>query len=542
MVLLNIVGGIALILFGIRFLRKGLERLLGFGLHAWLKRMSQRPWRAAIAGAGFGTVAPSSTAQTLLTLQLVKAGELSREGALAFLLGANAGITVTVQLIALRVFDYYSLFLVAGFLGFQFFRSERIRGSGQSLLGLGLIFLAMTIISDAARVLAADPEFTTVLDLLQNHRLLLMLFAAVFTLSAQSSTAVIGLGLAFAATGKASLELLVPIVLGANLGIGITSLFAGYATAAGRALAVANLAVKGLLIAAALIFFSRLVAALGATPGDVARQAANLHTAFSLIAVVVGVAFGGLLGKWLDKVMKPTLAEETAVRPVATHLDPTSLSVPVFALANATRETLLLGDEVRSMLEGAWRAFNKPSLELARGVQKHDDRVDELHTAIKHYLSQLPTDPLTPQESRLQFGLLNFASQLEGIGDIVDKTLCGAAVKQVQQPLALSDEDKADLTEFYERVMRRFDAATSVLATRDRELAREFLRQGDALKEWCIEAQKRHYQRLKNVKDTAQLEESARFIDMINAFRRISGLLNTIGHTFLLEGGEPTQS
>jgi phosphate:Na+ symporter len=542
MVLLNIVGGIALILFGIRFLRKGLERLLGFGLHAWLKRMSQRPWRAAIAGAGFGTVAPSSTAQTLLTLQLVKAGELSREGALAFLLGANAGITVTVQLIALRVFDYYSLFLVAGFLGFQFFRSERIRGSGQSLLGLGLIFLAMTIISDAARVLAADPEFTTVLDLLQNHRLLLMLFAAVFTLSAQSSTAVIGLGLAFAATGKASLELLVPIVLGANLGIGITSLFAGYATAAGRALAVANLAVKGLLIAAALIFFSRLVAALAGTPGDVARQAANLHTAFSLVAVVVGVVFGGLLGKWLDKVMKPTLAEETAVRPVATHLDPTSLSVPVFALANATRETLLLGDEVRSMLEGAWRAFNKPSLELARSVQKHDDRVDELHTAIKHYLSQLPTDPLTPQESRLQFGLLNFASQLEGIGDIVDKTLCGAAVKQVQQPLALSDEDKADLTEFYERVMRRFDAATSVLATRDRELAREFLRQGDALKEWCIDAQKRHYQRLKNVKDTAQLEESARFIDMINAFRRISGLLNTIGHTFLLEGGEPTQS
>ena len=317
MVLLNIAGGIALILFGIRFLRKGLERLLGFGLHAWLKRMSQRPWRAAIAGGGFGTVAPSSTAQTLLTLQLVKAGELSREGALAFLLGANAGITVTVQLIALRVFDYYSLFLVAGFIGFQFFRSERIRGSGQSLLGLGLIFLAMTIISDAARVLAADPEFVTVLDLLQNHRLLLMLFAAVFTLSAQSSTAVIGLGLAFAATGKASLELLVPIVLGANLGIGLTSLFAGYATSAGRALAVANLAVKGLLIAAALIFLPQLIGVLASTPGDTARQAANMHTVFSLIAVLVGVVFGGLLGKWLEKVMRPTLAAGRSRAPTA---------------------------------------------------------------------------------------------------------------------------------------------------------------------------------------------------------------------------------
>lgn len=542
MVLLNIAGGIALILFGIRFLRKGLERLLGFGLHAWLKRMSSRPWRASLAGAGFGTVAPSSTAQTLLTLQLVKAGELSREGALAFLLGANAGITVTVQLIALRVFDYYSVFLVAGFIGFQFFKSEKIRGAGQSMLGLGLIFLAMTIISEAAYVLSADPEFVTALDLLQNHRVMLLIFAGIFTLSAQSSTAVIGLGLAFAATGKASLELLVPIVLGANLGIGLTSLLAGYGTAAGRALAVANLAVKGVLIVTALVFFPQLTAFVGATPGDVARQAANLHTAFSLVAVVIGVGCGGLLGRWLDKIMKPTQAEENRVKPVATHLDPSALSVPVFALANATRETLLLADEVRSMLDGAWRAFNKPSLELARSVQKHDDRVDELQTAIKHYLSQLPTDPLTPQESRLQFGLLNFASQLEGIGDIVDKTLCGAAVKQVQQPLALNMEDKADLTEFYERMMRRFDAATSVLATRDRELAREFLKQGEVLKDFCIEAQKRHYQRLSHVKDAAQLEESARFIDMINAFRRISGLLNTIGHTFLLEDGDRVQA
>ena len=538
MVLLNIAGGIALILFGIRFLRKGLERLLGFGLHAWLKRMSQKPWRASVAGAGFGTVAPSSTAQTLLTLQLVKAGELSREGALAFLLGANAGIPVTVQLIALRVFDYYSLFLVAGFAGFQFFRSEKIRGAGQSLLGLGLIFLAMTIISDAAKVLAADPEFVTAIELLQNHRVMLVIFAAIFTLSAQSSTAVIGLGLAFAATGKASLTLLVPIVLGANLGIGLTSLLAGYSTAAGRALAVANLAVKGVLIALAVAFFPQLIAFIETTPGDVARQAANLHTAFSVVAVLIGVACGGLLGRWLDKIMRPTRAEETMVKPVATHLDPSALSVPVFALANATRETLLLADEVRSMLDGAWRAFNKPSLELARSVQKHDDRVDELQTAIKQYLSQLPTDPLTPQESRLQFGLLNFASQLEGIGDIVDKTLCGAAVKQVQQPLALSAEDQADLSEFYERVMRRFDAATSVLATRDREMAREFLKQGDSLKDWCIGAQKRHYQRLSHVTDAARLEESARFIDMINAFRRISGLLNTIGHTFLLEDGE----
>ncbi len=88
--------------------------------------------------------------------------------------------------------------------------------------------------------------------------------------------------------------------------------------------------------------------------------------------------------------------------------------------------------------------------------------------------------------------------------------------------------------------LRAFGANAS--DARDRGLAEEFLKQANVVKDWCIEAQKRHYQRLKHVSDPAQLEESARFIDMINAFRRISGLLNTIGHTFLLEDGERVQS
>ncbi len=538
MVLLNIVGGIALILFGIRYLRKGLERLLGFGLHAWLKRMSQNPVQAVIAGLSFGTVAPSSTAQTLLTLQLVRTGELSRESSLAFLLGANAGITVTVQLIALRVFDYYSLFLVVGFAAFQFFRSETIKGAGQSLLGLGFIFLAMSIIGGAARVLAADPEFVTVLELLQNHRILLVIFAAVLALFAQSSTAVIGLALAFAATGKASLALMIPIVLGTNLGIGLTCLMAGFSSPPGRALAIANLVVKCALVVLALVFFDPLMAFVGGTPGDVGRQGANLHTAFNIVAVITGVALGGVIGRWLEKIMQATQAEEVVLRPASTHLDQSALSVPMFALASATRETLLLADEVRLMLEGGRRAIEKPNLELARTIEKHDDRVDDLHTAIKHYLSQLRVDQLTPHESRLQFGLLNFASQLEGVGDIVDKIICGYVLKQVQDPRDFSDEDRADLFDFYDRVLRRFDAATNVLATRDREMAEEFLKDGVQLKEWCIDAQKRHYQRLNSRSSAGVLEASARFIDMVNALRRISGLLNTIGHTFALDERE----
>jgi phosphate:Na+ symporter len=533
MVLLNIAGGVALILFGIRFLRKGLDRLLGHGLHGWLERMARRPSKAAAAGFAFGAVAPSSTAQTLLTLQLLNAGKLSAESMLGFLLGANLGITVMVQLIAFRFFEYYAVFLVVGLVAFQFMKSENVRGAGQAVLAMGFIFLAMNLIGSAARSLTGDPDFETILGILEHHRVLLVIFAAVVTFVTQSSTATIGLALALGEAGAAGLGLVLPVVLGANLGIGLTSLAAGFSTWAGRRLAVANLLLKTTAIVGALAFSPWLETALAHSPGSLARQGANFHTAFNLAVVFVGVALAAPLGRLMHRAVKPTAAEHS-VKPLASHLDPAALASPVFALANAARETLRLADEVRSMLEGGWRAWRDHNADAARGVRRYDDRVDELNASIKRYLSQIPADAMTPRDSQLQFGLLNFSSQLEAIGDMIDKSICGPVLAHARNDVQLSADDATALDVLYHKVLRRFDTAISVLATRDRELARQFLREGDELKEWCITTQKQHYARFAAI-DPHSIEPSTRFIDMLNVLRRISGQLNTIGHTFLLE-------
>jgi phosphate:Na+ symporter len=537
MVLLNIAGGVALILFGIRFLRKGLDRLLGHGLHGWLERMAQRPAKAAVAGFAFGTVAPSSTAQTLLTLQLLNAGKLSAESMLGFLLGANLGITVMVQLIAFRFFDYYAPFILVGLVAFQFMKSETLRGFGQAVLGMGFIFLAMNQIGAAARSLIENPDFATVLGVLVHHRVLLVIFAAVLTFLTQSSTATIGLALALGEVGLAGLSLLMPVVLGANLGIGLTSLAAGYATWAGRRLAAANLLLKCSAIVLSLVFFPALEVAFSHLPGSLARQGANFHTAFNIVVVLVGVALATPLGRLMRRAVKP-VEIEPGVRPLASHLDPAALPSPVFALANAARETLRLADEVRGMLESGWRAWRSHNAELARGVRRHDDRVDELNANIKLYLSQIPVDAMTPRDSQLQFGLLNFSSQLEAIGDVIDKSVCGPVLAHVRDDVHFHPDDETALDNLYQKVLRRFDTAISVLATRDRELARQFLKEGDELKQWCIDTQKKHYARGAAV-DPGSVEASTRFIDTLNVLRRISGQLNTIGHTFLLENATP---
>jgi phosphate:Na+ symporter len=530
MALWHIAGGVALMLFGIRFLRRGLERVFGHALHDWIERMCSNRWTAAVAGLGFGSVAPSSTAQTLLTMQLLNAGKLPAERMLVFLLGANVGITVTVQLIAFRFFEYNALFLIGGVGAYLWAKSENWRGAGQTALALGFIFLAMQLISDAAALLTANADFQTLMLVFGSHPWLLVIFAAGVTFATQSSTAVIGLVIALANAGTCTLNTVLPVVLGANLGLGLTSLVAGWETLAGKRLALANLVLKVAVLIPLLLAQPTLVDWIGGMPGGVARHAANFHTTFNLIVAFAGALLAGFVGRLVMRAVRddPTRPPFGAV---ATHLEPSALASPVFALANAARETLRLTEEVKGMLAGAWRGWQERDPALVQQVQEHDNRVDEMHAAIKHYLSQIPADRMTPRDSQLQFGLLHFASQLETVGDVIDKSFCHQILKQIADPRPLHPQDEADLSEMHRRTVARLDMAILVLTTRDRAAAERFLEEGDRLKEWCIEVQRAHYQRLIGGDDRA-LEASTRFLDLINALRRISGHLNTIGHTF----------
>ena len=142
-------------------------------------------------------------------------------------------------------------------------------------------------------------------------------------------------------------------------------------------------------------------------------------------------------------------------------------------------------------------------------------------------------ETLAPKDQQLQFGFLNFSSQLESIGDVLDKSLCGGVREHAHEKVRLHPADQSDLDQLYRKLVRRFNVAISVLATRDRELAAQFLREGDEVKEWCIAVQKRHFSGLA-AGDLPALVASTRFLDTFNVLRRISGQLNTIGHTFTL--------
>lgn len=229
--LLKIFGGVALIVFGVRYLRKGLDRLFGPRLGLWMQKLAARPGWAFLAGIIVSVLAPSSTTMSLLAVHSVKTGHLTARQMLTIVLGANIGLTVMVLLIGLDIHQMAPVIILAGVAFFQYTTVNRTRGIGQVLLAIGFILMAVDIMSRAAASAGdsggAAGEVQQLLALLQNHALLVALVATVMAMALQSSTATIGLIIGLGTAHAASLRLAFPIVLGANVGLAVTTLIVG---------------------------------------------------------------------------------------------------------------------------------------------------------------------------------------------------------------------------------------------------------------------------------------------------------------------------
>lgn len=528
MLALEIAGGVALILFGIRFLRKGLDRLFGGRLIAWISRMTERRLRAFGAGIVVGTLAPSSTALSLITLQMMRTGQLPAQRMMAVLLGANVGMTVMVQLLAFHVQDFAALLLVAGVIGFQFLRREALRGVGQCLLALGFVFLAMQLIGHAAEELSAAGTGAEWLRLLAGQPMVTFLVAATFTVAVQSSTASVGLAMALAAGGVFGPDLLVPWVLGANCGVSLTALAAGWSSLEGRRLATAGLLVRGLATAPLLALPAVADALLPWLPGSPAREIAIFHTAFNLVSGLLALPLIGPLTRLVAVMVVPR--EPAAGLPgVTTYLDPQALESPSLALANATRETLAMADGVKAMLRFFWKGYSTRDLQLMERVRQEDDRVDTSYRGIKDYLSRIEGE-MSEEETKWQFALLTFSNDLESVGDLIEKSLCDLLRKQAADGTFLPEPDYLALDELQTRVLARFEVAQSLLANRGATSARTFRSGKESLNDWCRQTQRAHYERLRRGEGT--LAASAYFLDLFEGFRRINSHISAIGYSF----------
>ncbi|MBS0187966.1 MAG: Na/Pi cotransporter family protein [Planctomycetes bacterium] len=527
---LHAAGGIALLLFAMRFLRKGLDRLVGERIDVWVGRVTGNAVRAALAGCAIGTVVPSSTSVSLLSITLVREGELPLTRALALTLGAFVGTTITVHLVAFDIFHQAPLLALLGVILFQGTSRDKLRAVGQIILSLAFLFMGVGIISDSTKALAAAKEIPMLLDMAADHPAILVVLGATLTVAAQSSTAIISVVVALGLTDARLMSdsVALPLVVGANLGLCITLLLAGWRQTDSRRLAVGVAIVRVALAAAIILSLPIPVLWMQKIPVALAERIAIAHTAFNLAAVILALPFLTPLSRLatLAAGSEPMQGTSVALR---TSRWPNE---PAIALSQSKREIGLVTREIVDMLEEAWEALKSGDEQMFKHIRGRDDQVDRLDRQIKKYLTMTMGDGLPEELDKARDRQLRFLTDLETIGDVIDRNLVGAAAKKAKKGVRFSEEGWEELKDYFRGTTATLELASAVFVSDSPEMARKLLEHKTRMRDHEIALREKHYDRLQKGSQQS-LETTDLHLEILSQLKHINHVVCGVAYGVL---------
>jgi phosphate:Na+ symporter len=528
LVLFSLLGGTALLLYGVRLVGEGLQRAAGTRLRHVLSTLTGNRFKALAVGAGVTALLQSSSATTVMLVGFASAGLLSLRQTIGVILGADVGTTVTVQLLA---FDLLAVSPLVVFLGWLLWTVGRgtPRYIGQAVFGFGFLFLGMKLVADGTAPLASSDLFRDLLAALTGQPLILFLVAAVFTALIRSSAAVIGLALSLAITGLMPLSGAIPIIFGANIGTAATALIAAVGqNAEALRVAAAHAAFKVLGVLLFVPFagpFSDLVAR---SAPDVPRQIANAHTLFNLILAAVFLPFTHIAADLFTRLVPDRRTPSTG----AIYLNPETIDTPAVALGQALRETLRMGDVVVQSLRDSLTVLEHNDERLLRSLVVRDDVIDRLEEDIKQFLIGLGQQSLTEEQAERETALIFVIANLEEIGDVIEKNLMELAAKKISGHHVFSQQGWSEIRELHAKVVENLELAMSALAAHDPTIAEKVIRHKSVVN--VIERQLRqtHIQRLhEGLRES--IDTSSIHLDLLANLKRTNSLIAGIAYAVL---------
>ncbi len=534
-VLVSLLGGAALLLYGVRLVGEGLQRAAGVHLRPILQSLSGNRVSALFVGAGVTAVLQSSSATTVMLVGFASAGLLTLRQTIGVILGADIGTTVTVQLLAFDLLGISPLLVFVGWL-----LSVAVKGSlsyvGRAILGFGFIFLGIKIISEGTVPLKDSELFREVISALIGQEVVLIVVAAVLTALVASSAAVIGIAISLAGSGIMPLEGAIPIILGANIGTAASALVASIgANVEARRVAVAHASFKVLGAVIFLPFLEPFARLVTGTAPDVARQIANAHTIFNVVLSVLFLPLAGFAADMITRLVPDT--RRTAEG--AIYLNVQTLDAPAVALGQALREALRMGDLVVLSLKETLRVFEKDDEQLMRAIHKRDDDIDRLEEDIKQFLTKLREQSLTEEQSERETALLFVVVDLEAIGDVIDKQLMELAEKKISGSHRFSEKGFAEIADLHAKVIENLELSLGALAAGDRSVAEKVLRHKSVISELERRYRQSHMQRLREgLKES--IDTSSIHLDVLLALRQVNSFATAIAYAVLgkhLPGG-----
>jgi len=491
---MQLFGGLALFLYGMEQMADALKAVAGERMKTILAKLTTNRFMGAVTGAFVTAVIQSSSVTTVLVVGFITAGLMTMSQSIGVIMGANIGTTITAQIVAFKVTKAALLMIAVGFFMLFASKNERTKHYGGMLMGLGLIFFGMSVMSDAMKPLRSYQPFLDMMISMENP-LVGILVAAAFTGLIQSSSATTGIVIVMASQGFITLPAGIALAFGANIGTCVTALLAsiGKPREAFRAAVVhVMFNVAGVLIWLPLISqlaaFVTLISpvdegltGMARLAAETPRQIANAHTTFNVANTLIFIWFTPQIARLVEWLVPDKSLEEEGLIVRTKYLDEELLSTPSLALDRVRLEILHMGETVQDMLTRIMPAIIKGNRETLSEIERMDDQVDILYADIVNYLGKISKQALTEGQTKELMRLMEAAGDLENIGDIIETNLVVLGNERIDEGVSISEPTQEVLNGFQKTITKSVEAAVQAVSQRNELAAQNVIMMKDEI-------------------------------------------------------------
>lgn len=548
--LITLAGGLALFLYGMGKMSEGMKKSAGNRMRNILSALTNNRFIGMFVGAFVTMVIQSSSATTVMLVSFVQAQLMTFVQSLGVILGADIGTTITAQLIAFELTDYALLMIAGGFALTMFSKNDSTKYIGEAILGFGILFFGMKLMSDAMSPLRTYQPFIDILKGLENP-VLGLLVGTIFTALIQSSSAFTGIIIVLAQQGLLSLEAGIPLIFGSNIGTCVTAGLASIGTTReAKRVALAHVMFK---IGGVVLFilwiptFADLIRSISPTSDGIGiqklatetpRQIANAHTIFNVGLALIFLPFTTFFANTILKIF-PDKEEEKGIKPVTWHLDDSAISTPAMAIDLTRNEISRMSKIFGRMLETIIVPFKSnepkqdqkyPQLSLVEGIEMREEKLDFLEERIVKYLLKIGQQELSNRQIQEVYGMMSIVNDIESVGDIIEKNMIPLIAKKSALNTDFSEEGKEELDIFHTKVCKQVSRLKDAFSELDPDKAQRIMAKEEKYSDLESQYRTRHLERLHEEREES-IETHEIHMELMDLLKQINVYLANIAKT-----------
>jgi len=543
MVTIGFVGGLALFLYGLEKMSSGLQKASSKSLRKILAGVSHNRMLGFLIGALLTIVVQSSTATSVMLVSFVQAGLMNFSQTISIILGAYLGASITSQIIAFNISNYAILVISVGFGLRLFSKKDILRNIGDGILGFGLLFYGMNLMSSSMIPLRSSPEFIDILKNLENP-IISIIAGLVLTALIHSSAAFLGILIILAQQNLISLESGIALVIGANVGTCITAIIASLSSnRASKRVAIVHTFFK---LAGALIFvfwiptFADFIIYLGKyVPANESQQIANAHTIFNLGIIVIFLPLTNTVGKLINKIL-PDKEVDSFLIPRIKYLDYNSITTPAVAINLAKAEINTMVKLLKIMFANIIMPFLNKELpkdvhhqkfNVIEGIEFREQKIDYLESEITKFLLMVGKQEINKEQLTEIFGLLSIIDNIERIADIINDEIVVLYNKMINSQLELSEAGKLEIADYHSKIEKQIDRLILFNETKNLNEAKKMMSKYEKYNELEEKYKENHFLRMNETEKSVQTHRT--HMELLDYFKNININLNSIIRTYL---------